>query len=48
MATVEALAKQTPKDAAVAGTHILLDHVSWKAYEALLESWADLPRRLQH
>jgi Uma2 family endonuclease len=32
----------------VGATYVLLDHVSWKAYEALAESWADLPRRMTY
>src|SRR4051794_18032759 len=26
----------------------LLEHVSWEAYEALLRSWADLPKRMTY
>jgi Uma2 family endonuclease len=43
MATVHSPAEQTTQ-----GLHVVLDHVSWKAYEALLESWAEYPRRLTY
>src|SRR3954470_2344510 len=39
---------QAPAEQAVGATYVLLDHVSWKAYEALAESWADLPRRMTY
>src|SRR4051794_16355189 len=43
MATVQAPPEQT-----VGATYVLLDHVSWEAYEALAKSWGDLPRRLTY
>lgn len=39
---------QAPTEQVVGATFVLLDHVSWKAYEALAESWADLPRRMTY
>jgi Uma2 family endonuclease len=38
MATVQMVGEQ----------RVLLEHVSWEAYEALLRSWADLPTRMTY
>jgi Uma2 family endonuclease len=38
MATVQVAAEQ----------RVVLEHVSWEAYEALLKSWADLPVRMTY
>lgn len=41
-------AVQSPPQHLVGAQFVLLDRVNWKAYEALAESWAGLPRRVTY